>query len=1029
LAHRLYRLIVGSRLAACAVVLCAASVARAQDASTGVVEGVVEIDAGRPLDRVIVTVSDRSGVVAQDQTEFDGRYRISGLRPGTYRIGFSVGRTELVHGEVVIRADTVTVLPVRGPAAPVPRAIDPTSTTLTTWLDRDLLDHGVRTGFDLEAMFGVAPTAQGDELGVGFGGADSLENRYVVDGVDVTGVVYPTLGSGVPLDLVDGIEVFTAGARAAYGGFTGGFIRAVTRRGGNETRGSVFATFAPGALVADRETSPSSGVSIEAHTDVDLAMVAGAEVGGPIVRDHAWYWLGVAPRWTSSTLTRITRRRADCRETLGSGELSIAADQPCSAQPERAWVRDDVADVDPETGFEIYEELDRAAYGVGTRGLTIAGKLDAAVSRRHQGGVSVMVTPTFEDAVRAQGNVAEQRVATRAIATDVAATWSSRFDQASLDGVIGVHRSSYRLRSAAGRDDVPLQTLSFGDLGEWSGLGGESAATRAGCFDDTADDPYPGVVNCPMGSYAIGGPGALVDDAEQRIASQTTYTRHSTMLGVSTLQIGLGFEDARSWTSNLLSGGREISNDGAIVGRESITLTRPVEIREVGAPGTVACMGDAELVGCDPIVAGDAAARTGHRAFAWSTYFEEVWRPLSTVTFELGVRRDKQHLAGVLDVPAVWSPRFGVALDPTKEGRSRIYAHWGSYAERLPLSLSERLVGSAVEVRRYTADQCGGPVAGFGGPDGAACDPDAPSVVGDVSVGEVPEVDPALAGQQLEEAVFGFDREVRPGVTFGVAYVQREIVTVVEDVADDDDDGGLIIANPGWDLAEGLELARRDHRELQVRLTARVSRRMRIDASYVLSDTDGNYPGLWSPNNGQIEPNLSSQYDVLDTLANRDGALPHERPHYLKVDGYYTLGPVTVGGRLRALSGTPIDALASHERYGTGEVFLLPRGAMGRTPFVASVDLHADYARDLGDGVRLTVFVDLLNATNSQAAADVDDRFTYSNVGPIVGGAYEDLVFAKQDGSSNPVSRNPNFRRTTGRYPPLNARFGVRLTF
>ena len=63
-------------------------------------------------------------------------------------------------------------------------------------------------------------------------------------------------------------------------------------------------------------------------------------------------------------------------------------------------------------------------------------------------------------------------------------------------------------------------------------------------------------------------------------------------------------------------------------------------------------------------------------------------------------------------------------------------------------------------------------------------------------------------------------------------------------------------------------------------------------AAYTRSRAEGNYPGLVSYDNGQIDPNLSSQYDLFELLANRRGHLTQDRPHYVKLDTYrsFSLG-------------------------------------------------------------------------------------------------------------------------------------------
>jgi hypothetical protein len=195
-----------------------------------------------------------------------------------------------------------------------------------------------------------------------------------------------------------------------------------------------------------------------------------------------------------------------------------------------------------------------------------------------------------------------------------------------------------------------------------------------------------------------------------------------------------------------------------------------------------------------------------------------------------------------------------------------------------------------------------------------------------------------------------------------------------------------------------------------------------------------------SYDNGQIDPNISSQYDLVELTSNRAGPLPQDRPHNLKIDGYYRFdlerqGALTLGWRARLASGTPVDALAGHPLYGIGESFLLPRGTLGRTQLERGLDIHVGYARPLARGMKVEVFADVFNLFDHQGQAAVDEDYTYrSDAYPIVGGTYEDLVFAKavtQDGLETPdtIIRNADFGNTIARYAPLSARLGARLNF
>jgi hypothetical protein len=225
---------------------------------------------------------------------------------------------------------------------------------------------------------------------------------------------------------------------------------------------------------------------------------------------------------------------------------------------------------------------------------------------------------------------------------------------------------------------------------------------------------------------------------------------------------------------------------------------------------------------------------------------------------------------------------------------------------------------------------------------------------------------------------------------------------------------------------------RRDYHALQLTASKRLSYRFSLLANYTYSRTLGNYPGTFSPSNGQLDPSISSQFDLTDLLANRNGPLPTDRPHNFKVSGYY-VQPVGRSGSLIAsltfslISGRPIEVLGLHVYYGPREVFILPRGSGGRTPIVTQFDLHLGYEHQLGQ-LRASFFVDVINLFNQREVTNVDDEYTSSVVGPIVAGKPEDLRrLTAADGSLVVVSSN--YGQPTSYQAPLYMRFGARLSF
>ena len=109
----------------------------------------------------------------------------------------------------------------------------------------------------------------------------------------------------------------------------------------------------------------------------------------------------------------------------------------------------------------------------------------------------------------------------------------------------------------------------------------------------------------------------------------------------------------------------------------------------------------------------------------------------------------------------------------------------------------------------------------------------------------------------------------------------------------------------------------------------RLSNRFSVLGSYTYSRLLGNYPGPFSPYVNQLDPNISSQYDIIDLTVNRDGALNNDRPHNFKLTGFYVQPLQRIGGALTisltftAISGRPIQVLGAHAAYGGRQTLIL----------------------------------------------------------------------------------------------------------
>jgi outer membrane receptor protein involved in Fe transport len=1114
--------------------LVAPRIASAQTSTTGAVQGVVtDGKTGEVIPGVTVIATSPSLQGTQTAiSDEKGVYKIDGLPPGQYLVTFYYADITVERGGVTVGIEKVTPVyqkmnqdQAKGEVVKivdVAPTIDPTSTTQGITIDKNYIKNIPVPGRTFEAALGAAAGSQGDALGISFSGSSSLENQYFVDGVNTTNMTFGTVGSPVINDFIEEIEVITGGYNAEYGRATGGVVNVVTKSGSNEFKGSIFGTMQPGFLTRATETTPINASSIDYKGDTAYQADFGFELGGPIIKDKLWFFVGFAPQFAKTDYTRITRRETDCRTVMADGTLSTCN----SASQAMGGNADTQPDIDPKTGFFITDPLcgpgsqphvDCEVRSLTGRNYNIITKLNYAANPENQGQVTLEALPGSSTQPGIFGLPTSGYV-TSQLTTDISGKWTSKFNdnKTEIEAVAGWHREHVEASSIDPTlNSAPRQTLINGSLGTFSdpvtGFGAELPETAAGCHDDSdpAKDPYPSITNCPMTSraYEVGGPGALQDDTEQRYTGKISLTQRVKAAGSHEIKAGIDYENNLSDKERLFSGGVFYQN---LVGEEVVS-TRWVQLAGMTQnpdPRFDDTCRDPNLstgkTKCDflPGTAGYPGTQINGNTQNWGAYLRDSWQIQPNLTLNAGLRYEEQRLRyatflqntqdaltgeelgkNAMTLQGMLAPRIGLLYDWTKEGRSKVYAHWGRFYESIPMDINDRSFGGEVlyEQTFVTANgsgACGPNDPRIGGANATGCSPTQVGQNEHLIGASGVLVAPGIKAQYMDEIIGGFEYEILDDLKIGVSYQNRKLGRVIEDVSTDGAQT-YIISNPGeWSqsdedalnsrimrtddpkekarlqnelkLYQGIrtfDKPTRNYNALQFTLTRRFSKALYVQASYTYSRTQGNYPGLFSSNNGQVDPNISSQFDLIELLANHDGPLPQDRPHYIKVDGYYTFdlkkaGQLTTGIRLRALSGIPEDALGAHYLYGPDESFLLPRGELGRTDFEHGIDLHIGYARPLNKNMRFEVYADIFNVYNRQGTAEVDNTYAptatldgkLQNANPISGGTYEDLIWLKtidENGkeTSAPIGRNPNFHNTIGRYAPTNARLGVRLTF
>jgi len=123
----------------------------------------------------------------------------------------------------------------------------------------------------------------GDEAN--FAGATGLENKYFIDGVEVTDPFRGISSTNLPYNFVREIESRTGGYQAEYRSSLGGVVNVVTYSGGDEFHGQIF-----GFFVNDRFSEAPRQGALEVPRGDFSQYDFGLSLGGPILQDRLWFF-------------------------------------------------------------------------------------------------------------------------------------------------------------------------------------------------------------------------------------------------------------------------------------------------------------------------------------------------------------------------------------------------------------------------------------------------------------------------------------------------------------------------------------------------------------------------------------------------------------------------------------------------------------------------------------------------------------------------------------------------------------------
>lgn len=929
------------------VVLLTAAPAMAQE-RTGSIAGSITDSSGGVLPGATIQATSPSLVGVQTAiADAQGNYRFPALTPGTYEItatlqGFTTAKTSAVRlaiGQVLTinlalsvatLAESVTV------TAETP-IIDVRQNAATASITAEEIAN-LPKARDFTDLVKTAPgTQQERKSGIQIDGAGGAEHRYVIDGMDTTGIRTGVSGQEMPVDFVEEVQVKSSGYNAEFRATTGGVISAIIKTGSNQWRGGVGYYFRNnsfnGTPRQELRLLPTDSARSEYITRPDDTFSRHEptfDLGGPIIRNRAWFYFGAAPDIERNART-VTFRSNGVRQTFEQNEEDYNSIATVTAQLSRSLRfkgtvnRQSFRD---EPGFPTIEpdgtSTSNPSLFPGTIVLDLfdnfyVGALDWVVGPKL---FVNLTTGLYDYGTHGEGAGTQLR---------------------HVFGTSNIQSSSFNfpeipdsLRFVSGYADFPSSSVTKFDDFTRHGVNADVSyyASRWGQHSLKAGFQYERIGNSRLGGAQYpsinlqwGSPRNTLDGRSVRgTYGHYTVTRVHSAGDISTHGLGLFVQD--SWTV-----------------RPNLTLNLGLRTDKEEIPS---------------YSEGNSGIKFGFK--------------------------DKL------------SPRAGFAWDLFSNAKWKAYGSFGIFYDTSKLEMPRGLFGSEHSVTYYmTLDTFNWPAIQCAHPVNPG--PNCPGTFIEQVDFRHPAnsatnflIDPTLKPIRTREYTLGIDHEFNQRTALGVRYARKRFDRTIEDT------GVLVpgvgevyrITNPGERLGENVlrdfagctncpnqPKPTRHYDGVEFRLEKRLSNNWQATVTYLLSRLSGNYSGLTSSDeNNRNSPSVNrffdGQYNSFDRLGRAVfGPLQTDRPHVFKVQGFYNTPWGTSLGLYQLLeSGTPQQTQMSEKGI---PFFPFGRNNLGRTATFYRTDLLLQHDVRLPGGHRINVG---LNVENLFDHATVTRNFT-----------------------------------------------------
>jgi hypothetical protein len=967
--------------------------ALAQSNAAGNIFGRVDSPAGATVN----LLNTDTGLRRSSAVESSGRYQVTALPPGHYRV-------ELMRNGAVAATSEVDVIVGQGAEASFAAAgaevqavqitgrrnrIDVSNTNNgATFTARELKALPIAKSVD--AIIQLAPnTTRADsryEGGASFGGGGPSENAYYINGFPVTNPLTQLGASELPFGAIAQAQILTGGFGAEFGRSVGGVVNITTKSGTNNWEAGMSASVTPQSW---RSTSrdyyfPVTGDPANVATDGKLRLrrtsntndgrTYGAYLGGPLIKDKLFMFVA-GENLDNNTGTVVNSTAASAGSTAQAG-----------------W-RDQKQQV-----------------------RRFMGKLDWNITDNHRIEYTRVMDNTFRDLQLKGYNYA-----------------SDTHNQ-----TVASTQHLNNIGGNSGDIDVLKYTGNLTDNLTLTLLTGRSKTNHVNTYDgyDLNQKLYQVTQSGPGFSpqFNYTSPQFLVGrilplGAADEIKSNRVDLEWK--LGAHTVRVGLDDNKLSSFNAGDFNAGGGIwQYRKAASGASTVSLGGETVVVGAGAaPGSPASQGYYVREGIF-----NSATNTYSNQSA--QFIEDKWQVTKNLLVTGGLRVEQmENLNGdkekFLDVKNQIAPRLAASWDVNGDSSLKVFGSAGRYSVQIPTHISVRGASRSLNTLQYFTytgvDSTGQPTGlkpltsrPFSSNNEYYQKKDPLTVTAD-----------GIKPTYQDEVTLGFEKAFSPSLNFGAKATYRKLRSTIDDNCDPrpfdayaarnkidtSEWGGWGCAsfNPGEDNTflvdfHNLNPALIGKTHTAVVLTAADLGMPKAERTYTAVDLFAEHPlrngwygklnYTWSRSKGNTEGQTLSDVAQTDVAATQtwdhpelmegaNGLLPNDRTHQLKGYGFYEVTPEwSLGGNFLLASGRPLNCVGEHPTLssdynygsayhycyvsGTNKVSVpSPRGALGKLPTDFRVDLNVVYKPAFVKGFE--VKLDVFNVFNKQIVQTIDE--------------------------------------------------------